>query len=223
MIYCICGELVLLKKFEGFCLAYVKCKSGVGFELKVSHNTANEIEGKKEVNLFSSLVVKENSMELFGFFSSEEKEVFRLLVSVSGVGPSFAIFILSFLTVFEFYEAINSADYEKLCGCKGIGKKTANRIILELKDKVKNLELDQVGNFKVRELSSNFSNAFNEAVEALVVLGYGKNEAKNAVAAQKNINEVEELVKKALVMLNKWFNFNINFKEALNFWTKIKV
>ena len=78
-------------------------------------------------------------------------------------------------------------------------------------------------NFKVKELSSNFSNAFNEAVEALVVLGYGKNEAKNAVAAQKNINEVEELVKKALVMLNKWFNFNINFKEALNFWTKIKV
>ena len=201
MIYCICGELIFLKKFEGFCLACVKCKSGVGFELKVSHNTASAIEGSKEVNLFSNLVVKENSLELFGFASLEEREVFKLLVSVSGVGPNFAIFILSFLTTFEFYEAICCGDYEKLCRCKGIGKKTANRIILELKDKVKSLELKQKENF---EETTGFSDAFNEAVQALVVLGFGKTEARNAVVSQKNVDDVEVLIKNALVVLNKW-------------------
>ena len=100
MIYCVEGVLLDLKKLDGFYLAAVKCKSGLGFELKVSSKTAAEIENEKEVSLFCSFILRENVAELFGFLNLEERESFKLLISVSGVGPSFALSILSFLTPF---------------------------------------------------------------------------------------------------------------------------
>ena len=83
MIYCVEGDLLDLKKLDGFYVAAVKCESGLGFELKVSSNTANLIGGKKKVNLFCSFILRENLAELFGFFSLDEKESFKLLISVS--------------------------------------------------------------------------------------------------------------------------------------------
>ncbi len=205
MIYSVQGDILELKNTDGFCLVAVKSKSGIGFEVKVSHKTAEKIQNESEVFLYTEFILRENSMELFGFLTLEEKTIFKLLLSVSGVGPSFAISILSSLTVFELFECIHFSDYNKLCNCKGVGKKTANRIILELKDKIEKIYGQEM--LKNNMQSHNYADGLNknvqEAIEALVVLGYGKMQAKEAVLANSNEGDLENLVKKALLDLNK--------------------
>ena len=201
MIYSVEGSLVGLKKYDGFCLAAVKCESGVSFSLKVSFKTAQEIEGRTEVFLYTELILRENLAELFGFFSEFEKEAFKILIGISGVGPSFAISILSFLSPYELFKAVSMKDCDRLCGCKGIGKKTANRIILELKDKVKSFGIEKVKNFSNKETDKDVF--VKEAVEALVVLGYKKSDALDAVMLQKEKKGVESLIKDALLILSE--------------------
>lgn len=200
MIYCVEGVLLDLKKLDGFYLAAVKCKSGLGFELKVSSKTAAEIENEKDVSLFCSFILRENVAELFGFSNLEERESFKLLISVSGVGPSFALSILSFLTPFELFSAINLKDCNKLCECKGIGLKTANRIVLELKDKIKNFEIGFLKRDEKNIVEKD--DVVKQAIEALIVLGYGKSQATDVVLSQKGGGTVESLVKDALLILN---------------------
>ena len=203
MIYSVEGTFGGVKQYEGFCVAIVKCKSGVSFSVKVSSKTKEAIENKKEVMLFTELILRENLMELYGFYTEKERKSFKLLVSVSGVGPSFAISILSSLTPFELFSCISLKDCDKLCCCKGIGKKIANRIILELKDKFNNFEFSEKEESLMLEENLNESDIVKEAVEALVVLGYLRSDAQNAIISQIEKKSVEELIKKALVLLAK--------------------
>lgn len=196
------GILKDLVKMDGFFKVFVKCENGIGFELKVSFKTAEQIKNKKHINLYSHFVLRENLAELYGFYSSEEKECFKHLISVSGVGPSFALLILSSLSPLELFKCVSLENYEELCKCKGIGKKTANRIVLELKDKFKNLNLKEGLNHEIN-LNQEQTNVVKEAIEALVVLGYKKEIAQKAVEMQKGEKEVENLIKGALLSLNK--------------------
>ncbi len=203
MIYSVEGILGGVKTYDGFCIAVIKCKSGVSFSVKVSSKTKGAIESKKEVMLYTELILRENLMELFGFYTEEEKKSFKLLIGVSGVGPSFAISILSSLTSFELFSCVSLKNIERLCCCKGIGKKTANRIILELKDKFKNFEFEEKEESLMLEGSLIGNDIAREAVEALVVLGYLRTDAESAVMAQKEKKSVEGLIKEALLMLSK--------------------
>lgn len=203
MIYSVEGILIGVKTYDGFCIAVIKCKSGVSFSVKVSSKTKEEIENKKEVMLYTELILRENLMELFGFYTEEEKRSFKLLIGVSGVGPSFAISVLSSLTPFELFSCVSLKDCDKLCCCKGIGRKTANRIILELKDKFKNFEFEEKEESLMLEEGLVLNSAAKEAVEALVVLGYLRADAESAVMSQKEKKSVEELIKEALLLLSK--------------------
>ena len=195
------GSILCLKRCDGFCFVAIKCKSGISFSLKISFKTAEEIENKAEVYLFTEFLLRENSAELFGFFKKEEKEAFKVLMGVSGVGPSFAISILSSLSVVELFRSISYKDCDRLCECKGIGKKTANRIILELKDKSKFFEIKDSENIPEKDIEKEV--VVREAVEALVALGYKKVDAYEAVMLQKGERKVESLIKNALLSLSE--------------------
>ena len=109
---------------------------GVGFLLSVSVNTLRHIEGETEVKLFSYLSVREDAQELFGFYSEEELFSFKQLISVSGIGPKAALAILSVLTPAELANAVGAGDTKAICAAQGVGKRTAERVVLELKDKL---------------------------------------------------------------------------------------
>ena len=204
MIYSIEGNIVFLRKSEGFCFVVVKISLGLSFELKITLHSMELIKNKTEVFLYTSLIFKENCVEFFGFHSLKEKECFKMLTTVSGVGPAFALSILSNLTPFQLFECISFSDAKRLCECKGIGQKTAKRIILELKDKLDFIKEDFPVEAKFKFSSEDKkTSVLNEAIEALIVLGYGKKEASNAVYSQKENDSVENLVKNSLMFLSK--------------------
>ena len=171
--------------------------NGVGYLVSISINTFEQITGRESVSLFIYTSVKEDSISLFGFFSEAEKEMFELLITITGIGPKLAISILSGIRVDELKHAIRSADISRIVAVPGIGRKTAERLVLELKTKV-----DQV---KGEEKELSFS-VKNEAVAALTTLGYNSKLAditvRNILNSDPNIS-IEDLIKKALGNLNK--------------------
>ena len=170
--------------------------NGIGYQLNISLNTYSVIKDLKEVKLHAYLHVKEDSHTLFGFHSREEKSMFLSLLSISGVGPSTALMIQSSLGAAELKQAIVSEDARTIQSVKGVGGKTAQRIILELKDKM------QKEGVSSEIVSASHNTTRNEALSALVVLGINK------VAAEKSIDSIlkrvgnnitlEELIKQAL-------------------------
>ncbi len=171
--------------------------NGVGYLVSISINTFEQISGRESISLFIYTHVKEDSISLFGFFSEAEKEMFELLITITGIGPKLAISILSGIRVDELKHAIRSADISRIIAVPGIGRKTAERLVLELKTKV-----DQV---KGEEKELSFS-VKNEAVAALTTLGYNSKLAditvRNILNSDPNIS-IEDLIKKALGNLNK--------------------
>jgi holliday junction DNA helicase RuvA len=171
--------------------------NGVGYLVNISINTFEQITGKESVSLFIYTSVKEDSISLFGFFSEAEKEMFELLISINGIGPKLAVSILSGIRVDELKHAIQSANVSRIVAVPGIGRKTAERLVLELKSRV-----DQVkGNEK--EISFSIK---NEAVAALTTLGYNSKLAEKTVREILNLKtdiSLEDLIKKALGHLNK--------------------
>lgn len=172
---------------------------GVGYEIKISLHTYSQIKDQENCKLFTYFHVKEDSQTLFGFANTAEKELFLLLLSISGVGPSTGLMILSSLNPAEVETAILSEDVRTIQSVKGIGAKTAQRIILELKDKIgKGKTTADLQNISL----SGTAAIRNEALAALVTLGINK------VAAQKTIDKIlkntegqvslEELIKQAL-------------------------
>ena len=177
--------------------AVINCK-GVGYMLHISLNTFTVIQTQKHVKLFAELIVREDSQTLFGFATPDERNLFRHLISVNGIGPNTARMILSSLTVEEVSNAIVNNNSAVLQNVKGIGAKSAQRIVLDLKDKlakegISTSEILIPANNTIRE----------EALSALVMLGYNK------AVAQKTINQVlkniqgvslsvEQLIKEAL-------------------------
>jgi Holliday junction DNA helicase RuvA len=143
------------------------------------------------------MAIRENDISLFGFFSSEELRIFELLISVSGIGPKSAIGVLSDISPADFSLAVITDDVNRLTKVPGIGKKTAQRIIVELKDKMKNEDVTTSEDTPV--IRNVVSNDIEEAISALQVLGYSNKDAVNMVSkvAEENM-PVEEIVKLAL-------------------------
>ncbi|HIF48602.1 MAG TPA: Holliday junction branch migration protein RuvA [Cytophagales bacterium] len=171
----------------------------IGYELKISLRTYSEIKEHSVVNLFTHLQVKEDSHTLFGFYDKSERKTFLSLLSISGVGPSTAIMILSSLSSSELNSAIISSDVLKIKSVKGIGLKTAERIILELKDKIsKNLNQKNSNNFLVERDNT----IKNEALSALSSLGISKNVVNNHIdrVLDNNNNNIslEDLIREVL-------------------------
>jgi Holliday junction DNA helicase RuvA len=172
--------------------------NGVGYLCNISINTFEKISNQKCVSLFIHTHVKEDSITLFGFYTESEKTMFELLISVSGVGPKIALSILSGIQIDDLKNAILWADSSRISAVPGIGRKTAERLILELKNKV-----NQVNEEDGNKLPFSMK---NEAVMALSTLGYNNKLAEKVVRdillAEPNAL-LEELIKKALSFLNK--------------------
>ena len=199
MIYSVRGKLI----HTGTDLAVVEC-GGVGYACKTTFYTLQKIAGSEEVMLYTHLAVRENDVDLFGFSTVEELECFKMLITVSGVGPKAAISILSGNSPSQFALTVATGDHKALTKCKGIGAKTAQRIVLELKDKIaKENSISVRGNDTIASAVAAGS-AAQEAMTALMVLGYSENEAAHAVGSPDPSLPVEEIVKKALVRLARF-------------------
>lgn len=172
---------------------------GVGYHVLISLQTYSDIKDQENILLFTHLNIREDAHILFGFSKEAEKKMFQMLVSVNGVGPSTAIIMLSYMSIDELKSAIVHDDATTLQRIKGIGGKTAQRVIIELKDKLKKDSLEEIipSNTGVRH------NTFrNEALSALITLGINRSAAEKSVdtVLKKSGNTItlEELVKQAL-------------------------
>jgi holliday junction DNA helicase RuvA len=169
--------------------------NGVGYEVQISLNTYSKIQDLEKGILHTALLIREDAHILYGFFEPSEKEMFQLLISVSGVGASTARVMLSYMKPEELAKAIVQGDSRTLEGIKGIGKKTAERLVLELRDKLAKQPLEtNISTLKNNTLQQ-------DALNALTALGINRQAAGQALektlAANPNLS-VEELIKKAL-------------------------
>ena len=169
--------------------------SGVGYMLNISLNTYDELPSKGKLRLFSHLIVREDAHILYGFSQEEERTMFRELINVSGVGASTALMVLSSMKPSEVVLAVDQSDVNAFKSVKGIGLKSAQRIIVDLKGKIDKIESNN--DF----LSPQGNTHKNEALSALVVLGIDKKKASNTIDAilkNNEISSVEELIKMTL-------------------------
>lgn len=195
MIYSLNG--ILIHTEPGF--AVVEC-GGVGFKCQTTANTLRKLPKTGEkVFFYTYLNVREDALDLFGFADEKELGCFKMLISVSGVGPKAALSILSDITPEKFALYVASGDSKALTKAQGIGSKTAQRIVLELKDKVSKEQI-AVG-FKDMPVSA--SGNTQEAVNALMVLGYTRSEASLVAARQDAQLPVEQIVRLSLRLLAK--------------------
>ena len=173
--------------------------NGIGFKLHMSKNAIELMpDAGKEVLVLTYLHVKEDALDLFGFYSNRERVTFLLLISINGIGPKLALTILSGMSPSSLNNNIANEDVKSLTAIPGVGSKTANRIILELKDKVlfeANIQDLSIGNREDKQL-------FSDSVNALISLGYKKNIAKDACYNLQKKGElngaIEVVIKKAL-------------------------
>ena len=172
--------------------AVIDC-GGVGYLLEITLNTYSAIQSLKETRLWVHEVVREDAYILYGFYTMEEREMFRLLIGVSGVGAATARVMRSSLTVEELKGAIAANDAKMVQRAKGVGAKTAQRIVLELQDKV-----DGAAAVAVAPVASQNK---QEALGALVMLGFPKPAAEKVMSALDATLSVEELIKEALKKL----------------------
>ena len=179
--------------------AVVEC-GGVGFRLLVTKNTLYRLpETGTEVFLYTHLAVKEDALDLYGFSDSDELEAFRLITSVNGVGAKIGIALLSEFTADRLTVCIASGDAKALTAASGVGLKLAQRIVLELKDKVGAISTDDADIKAVGNATLHTNTA--EAVAALTALGYSQSEASLAVGRLDASLSAEELIKQALKSL----------------------
>lgn len=174
--------------------------NGIGYKIFTSSNSIMNLQvGKKDQMLFTQLHVREDGLFLFGFTTEEEMEMFRLLLLVSKIGPKIGIGVLSSLTSVQIKIAILNKDIDVLCNAPGIGKKTAERIILELKDRINiNIPIDE------NNLELKVNNDYNEAIQALMTLGYTRFEIEKSMRKMDWGNlSIEEIIREVLVKLSK--------------------
>ena len=205
MFYYIKGTLAMLDP-----LFAVVDAGGVGYKLTISTTTHDSLPNlytnkDPQVKLFTHMVVREDGVELFGFYTHEELSAFKMLTSVSGVGPKAAMSILSILTPEKFAHAVCSDDTKAIAKANGVGAKTAARIVLELQDKLMKETPDEVldvasGSTQVKN-SAVQKGTLAEAQEALTVLGYTRSEAASALQGIDPSIGLEEIIKQALKKL----------------------
>jgi len=172
--------------------------NGVGYDINISINTFEKIAEKDKISLFIYTNVKDDSISLYGFYKEAEKEMFELLISISGIGPKLALSLLSGIETSDLKEAIEIGDVSRIVAIPGIGRKTAERLILELKSKVGAVIAD--GEHTVQR------GLKQEAVAALTTLGYNHTTAEKVVRqvlSSNNKHTLEEVIRNALGELNK--------------------
>jgi holliday junction DNA helicase RuvA len=172
--------------------------NGVGYEIRISINTFERIGGKETISLFIHTHVKEDAINLFGFYSEAEKEMFELLISISGVGPKSALSLLSGISTDDLKQAIITSNVERMIAVPGIGRKTAERLILELKNKVRDIKEEGITQAK--------PSLQKEAVAALSTLGYNlasSEKVVNKILSELPDSSLEELIKRSLKELNR--------------------
>jgi len=175
---------------------YVDC-NGVGYHVNISLNTYSKLETMEDIKLLTYMHTNDDGQTLYGFMDNEERAIFVLLISVSGVGPNTGRVILSYMSTDEVKSAIVHENVGALNKVKGIGPKTAKRLILDLKDKILKVSGDQP-----MLVASENNTVKNEALSALVALGFPKNtvekQLKSIIAANPSIDQVEDLIKMVL-------------------------
>ena len=197
MIYQVSGNLIA--KHKDFVVIDV---SGIGFKITSTTNTINTIKLEQKILLHTYLHVREDALDLYGFHSTLEREVFLLLIGISGIGPKLAITILSGILPDELKDKIISGDIASLTSIPGVGAKTAKRIIVELKDKFTKIEEGSLGfSDKLN------SKLYDDALNALLSLGYSSQQSKQVldhIANGKDDNKqnIETIIKTALKRLN---------------------
>ena len=197
MIYQVIGNLIA--KHKDFVVIEV---SGIGFKITSTTNTINTIKLEQKILLHTYLHVREDALDLYGFYSTLEREVFLLLIGISGIGPKLAITILSGILPDELKDKIISGDIASLTSIPGVGAKTAKRIIVELKDKFTKIEEGSLGfSDKLN------SKLYDDALNALLSLGYSSQQSKQVldhIANGKDDNKqnIETIIKTALKRLN---------------------
>ena len=194
------GQVAVLK--ADYCLLDV---NGVGYRVFVAGPTRNKLRLKEEAQLFTYMNVYQDGITLYGFASEEEYDIFQLLIGVSGIGPKVALGILSAITVESLCKAIQNKQATVLTKLPGIGKKSAERLILELKDKVAFAAADDVEEILTLDLEGpTGDDMMSEAQAALVALGYSQAEIAPVLKKATKCKTTEEVIKLALKQLNKF-------------------
>ena len=181
--------------------AIIEC-CGVGYETSITLNTYSALQDKKEVKVYIYEVIREDTHQLFGFSNKQERELFLLLISVSGIGGNTARTILSAFTVNELCEAIFTGNEAAIKSVKGIGLKTAQRVIIELKDKIKGIGVGAQSSVATPILPDN--DVMDGAVSALIMLGFpsaATNKVVQAIVKSEPTATVEQVIKMALKQL----------------------
>lgn len=178
----------------------VEC-AGVGYFVKISLTTFSSLSSEENIKIYTQQIIREDAHTLYGFSSIDERDVFNLLISVSGIGPNTAILMLSSMHPTEIAQAIQVEDVRSIQAIKGIGAKTAQRVIIDLKDKMVKLEMNGGDNLSGNIFNQNNTNKF-DALNALISLGFDKKIAEKALDKIMTGEEtVEELIKGALKVL----------------------
>ena len=187
--------------------AVIDC-CGVGYKVAITGNTLTKLSqpaavaAKEKTRLYTYMAVREDAVELYGFYTTEEMDTFRMLISVSGVGPKAAVAILSIMTPATLSAAIQAEDAKALSKAQGVGGKTAARIVLELKDKfAKKLFVDTPVAPSVPATAG--KGHLSDARDALLVLGYSRNEITTALQGIEPAKDTEEIIRMALAKLMK--------------------
>ncbi len=192
MIYSVRGKYIHSE--PGF--AVIEC-AGVGYRCQTTTTTQRNIKLNEEVTLYTHLNVREDAMELFGFYAQSELQTFRTLIGVSGVGPKMALSILSELSTEQVVMAISASDVKSLTRASGVGPKLAQRIILELKDKLKGFAASDVSLSSGGSVIADTGN-ISKAVAALAVLGYSAADVTPVLSQLSPELSVEQLIAQTL-------------------------
>ena len=172
----------------------------VGYLVNISDKTYNEIFAEtEEIKLYTLTVVREDDISIYGFLSLEELDFFKLLIGVNSVGPKLGMSILSVFTISELVTYIVKKDAKAISKAPGVGSKSAEKIIIELKDKVASFNVEEIEYVNSEESDE----IVNECVDALISLGFKKKEAMAAVKKVKDYTDVSDLLSKALVYFDK--------------------
>ena len=207
MIYCLTGEVIILDALNY--TAVIDC-AGVGYKVTVTGNTLRKLSSlvNKETRVFTHMQVSESAVELFGFYDTDEAEAFRLLITVSGVGPKMAIAVLSAMSPSELSLAIAAEDTRAISRAQGVGGKIAARIVLELKDKFAKVfpvagASDASPDVQAPAAPKGSATKLSDARDALTVLGFTRAEATAALRGVDTTAPLEEIIKRALASLMK--------------------
>lgn len=172
--------------------------NGIGYKILVSKSTLLDLELGETSKIYINMVVREDDISLYGFSSTKEREVYKLLTTVRGIGPRVAIGILSGITIDSLISSIRNSDVNILTTAPGVGKKTAERIILELKDKTEHIPVDEIISIKTER------GILQEAEEALVSLGYSSYEVLDVLKSVYNEEmNIEQLIREGLKQMTR--------------------